>query len=255
MVASKVFLSYSHDSATHKQWVAHLATRLRQVGVDAILDQFELVAGDDVPLFMERGVRESDKVLLVCTARYVAKANDRDGGAGYESMIVSAELAKNIQRKFIPIVRDSAQRTVPTFVESKLYVDFSADDEFEASLDNLVRSINDGPLLAKPPLGQPAEETVNGSFPPKLADSRFTPVEMRVISTMTRAYNDSGSHWTKRNLLARSVGISLAQLFVAANSLKQKNIIGFASGQTHGDADLSILERGLFVAVELGLGE
>src|SRR5258708_6519779 len=35
----KVFLSYSHDSETHKDWVLKLATRLIANGVDVLLDQ------------------------------------------------------------------------------------------------------------------------------------------------------------------------------------------------------------------------
>ncbi|WP_370457663.1 SEFIR domain-containing protein [Rufibacter sp. XAAS-G3-1] len=36
---TKVFISYSHDSNNHKDWVLQLATRLRLNGVDVILDQ------------------------------------------------------------------------------------------------------------------------------------------------------------------------------------------------------------------------
>lgn len=97
MVAPKAFISYSHDSEQHKLWVKKIATRLREEGVDAILDQWELLGGDDLNLFMERGVRESDKVILICTDGYVQKSNARTGGVGYEGMIVSAALAKNIE--------------------------------------------------------------------------------------------------------------------------------------------------------------
>lgn len=54
MDVPKVFISYSHDSIKHKQWVLNLATRLRNNGIDAILDQFELKPGDDIPHFMEK---------------------------------------------------------------------------------------------------------------------------------------------------------------------------------------------------------
>lgn len=49
----QVFISYSHDSLEHKQWVLELATRLRANGIDAILDQWDLKPGDDLPKFME----------------------------------------------------------------------------------------------------------------------------------------------------------------------------------------------------------
>ena len=47
----KVFLSYSHDSPTHKQWVRKLATDLRKNGVDDILDQWDLCHGKDIAAF------------------------------------------------------------------------------------------------------------------------------------------------------------------------------------------------------------
>lgn len=63
--APVVFISYSWDSPEHKRWVSQLATRLRQDGVDAILDQWDLGPGDDVSLFMESGLAGSQHVLLV----------------------------------------------------------------------------------------------------------------------------------------------------------------------------------------------
>jgi len=38
----KLFVSYSHDSQPHKDWVLQLATRLVKNGVDVILDQWDL---------------------------------------------------------------------------------------------------------------------------------------------------------------------------------------------------------------------
>ena len=43
--APKVFVSYSHDSQDHKDWVLKLATRLVANGVDVILDQWDLSLG------------------------------------------------------------------------------------------------------------------------------------------------------------------------------------------------------------------
>lgn len=49
----RVFISYSHDSPEHKRWVIEFATTIRGRGVDAILDQWHLRHGDDLPHFME----------------------------------------------------------------------------------------------------------------------------------------------------------------------------------------------------------
>ncbi|MDR1387396.1 MAG: toll/interleukin-1 receptor domain-containing protein [Propionibacteriaceae bacterium] len=39
------FVSYSHNHQSHKDWVLALATRLRSLGVDVILDQWDLTPG------------------------------------------------------------------------------------------------------------------------------------------------------------------------------------------------------------------
>src|SRR5260370_41087204 len=94
--APRVFVSYSHDSPAHKQWVASLASRLRASGIDALLDQWDLNLGDDVTQFMEAGGSSSDRVLVVCTDEYVRKADAGKGGVGYGRLIVTVELVHNI---------------------------------------------------------------------------------------------------------------------------------------------------------------
>lgn len=94
MSTPKAFISYSHDTQEHKKWVLDLATRLRNNGVDAILDQWDLKPGDDLPRFMEQGLISADRVLMICTDKYVEKANSGAGGVGYEKMIVTADLLR-----------------------------------------------------------------------------------------------------------------------------------------------------------------
>lgn len=109
--APLVFLSYSHDSAEHKYWAGKLASALRENGVDVIFDQWDVGLGDDLPKFMERGVRESDRVLMVCTENYVTKADEGKGGVGYEAMVVTGELIEDLRtNKFVPIVRQQGDK-------------------------------------------------------------------------------------------------------------------------------------------------
>ena len=151
----KVFISYSHDSVEHKEWVLKLASDLRASGIDASLDQWDLAPGQDVAAFMHSGVRESDRVLLVCTDSYVRKANAGVGGVGYERLIVTAEVVEAIEtKKFVPIVRhNSLSPKIPTHLGSRLYIDFSDDSGYSASIDHLRREILGAPANPKPPLG------------------------------------------------------------------------------------------------------
>ncbi|WP_205915284.1 toll/interleukin-1 receptor domain-containing protein, partial [Prescottella equi] len=61
-------------------WVQQLAARLVRDGVDVTLDQWDLKAGLNLNLFMESGLTESDRVLVVSSSNYVTKANGRTGG-------------------------------------------------------------------------------------------------------------------------------------------------------------------------------
>ncbi|OAI27730.1 toll/interleukin-1 receptor domain-containing protein [Methylomonas koyamae] len=153
--APKVFISYSHDSPDHKRWVADLASKLMENGINTILDQWELRPGDDVPKFMERNVRRCDRVLMICTESYVHKADEGKGGVGYEAMVVTGELVADLgTAKFVPLIRqDASPRVLPVSMSTRLYIDFSDDVSFEDSFDQLIRDLHSNPISKKPPLG------------------------------------------------------------------------------------------------------
>lgn len=154
MIPPKVFISYSHDSAEHKEWVLNFATTLRQRGVDAVFDQWDLKPGDDLPHFMESNLTDADYAIMVCTRNYVAKANGGTGGVGYEKMIMTASSLASIESsKVIPIIREKGDPVVPTFLSTKLYIDFTIDEDNEYSLDHLLRHLLDAPLYEKPEIG------------------------------------------------------------------------------------------------------
>jgi TIR domain-containing protein len=154
MAPVRVFISYSHDSEAHKAWVLKLASDLRAGSVDASLDRWDLAFGQDTSAFMQRGITESDRVVLVCTEKYVNKAEAGSGGVGYERLIVTAELVQNIDtKKFIPLIRDNGPKKTPTFLGPRLHVDFSDDAQYQAKLEELLREILGEPSAVKPPLG------------------------------------------------------------------------------------------------------
>ncbi|MCS5691715.1 SUMF1/EgtB/PvdO family nonheme iron enzyme [Cyanobium sp. FGCU-6] len=158
MTNPSVFLSYSHDSVAHKAWVRKLAEDLRHGGVDATLDQWDLKAGADVVAFMAAGIRRADRVLLVCTSTYVSKAEQRKGGAGYEGLIVTSQVARAIDTvKFIPLVRDNPNDPLlPDFLGPRLWLDFRDDRLYGERLEELLRELHDQPRFRKPPLGRPS---------------------------------------------------------------------------------------------------
>jgi hypothetical protein len=152
----KVFISYSHDTPIHKKWVGELASKLMDSGVEVLLDQWEIDLGDDIPKFMEKSVIEANCVLMICTEAYVRKADDGKGGVGYEAMIVTGELVKDLgTSKFVPIIRQENNTAVlPRSMSTRLYVDLSEGKNFEEGFLNLLHRIHDVPKVKKPALGK-----------------------------------------------------------------------------------------------------
>ena len=148
----KVFISYSYDTPEHKQWVSELGAKLHRKGVNIILDQWDLGPGDDITQFMERGVRNSDRVLIICTDGYVRKANAGEGGVGYEPMIVTRKLVEDVgTNKFIPIIRQAlGEDKTPAFLETQVYIDLPDEDLFDEKFDELLHERLQVPALHKP---------------------------------------------------------------------------------------------------------
>lgn len=156
MPAPLVFISYSHDSPQHKEWVLQLAIALRAYGVDVTLDQWDLMAGQDMAAFMATGIRSADRVVLICSDAYVIKAEGGTGGVGYERLIVTGEVIGSIDTiKFIPVIRNnSGTRKVPDFLGPRKYIDFTEDGQCAAKLEELAREIQGAPATMKPKLGE-----------------------------------------------------------------------------------------------------
>ncbi len=125
--AKTAFISYSWDSAEHKAWVRALAERIRDDGVDARLDQWETAPGDQLPEFMERGVRDHEFVVIICTPEYRERSDRRKGGVGFEGHIMTAEvMTQGNHRKFIPVWRSGQwEEAAPSWLAGKYHIDLT----------------------------------------------------------------------------------------------------------------------------------
>lgn len=150
------FISYSWDSEDHKDWVRRLAKRLQENGVKVALDQWDIHPGRDLPEYMETSIRESEFVLLVCTPQFAEKANLGKGGVGYEKSIVTGEIffRSHAPKKFVPILRIGDQlRSLPSYLKSRVFIDFRDAVLFEERLVELLRHIYNSPTYSPPPIG------------------------------------------------------------------------------------------------------
>lgn len=199
----KIFISYSWTTPKHEDWVLELAQKLTHDGVQVILDKWDLKPGQDKYSFMEQMVHADDinKVLIILDKKYTEKANDRSGGVGTETMIISAKVYEStIQEKFIPIVveRDEeGQEFLPTYLGSRIYIDLSEESSFEENYEQLLRQIYERPSLARPKLGSPPKYLFSDSPQSYKTSSILRSFDSQIdrhpqrINTISREYFDA----------------------------------------------------------------
>lgn len=173
----KLYISYSWSTPDHEAWVLRLATELREVGIDVILDKWDLKEGHDAHAFMERMVTDETikKVALICDRVYVERANSRKGGVGTETQIITPDIyAKQDQSKFVAAIverDDDGKPCVPAYYRSRIYIDFSDSSAYGESSEQLIRWIYDEPVHKKPELGAKPAFLIESASAIKLATS------------------------------------------------------------------------------------
>ena len=137
----QVFISYGWEDDEHTAWVRHLAERLSEF-FEVKID-IKTPFGTDLNMFMEQMVTGADRVLLILTPVYKEKADSRQNGIGYESVLISSELYRNQgTTKFIPIIRKgNVQECFPHYLGGRKGLDMSKDDCFEQNLKVLIEDI------------------------------------------------------------------------------------------------------------------
>ena len=102
---------------------------------------------------MERGLMEADRILMVCTEKYVQKAEAGQGGVGYEDDRDCWLHEAGRLKEGYPDHSPERYDHVPAFLGTRLYMDFSTDERAEYAFDELARELHGKPLYSKPKLG------------------------------------------------------------------------------------------------------
>ena len=101
---------------------------------------------------------EIKKVVLICDKGYVDKADERTGGVGTETQILTPEIYnQQAQDKFVAVVAErdeNGEAYVPAFYGSRIFIDLSAPEVYAENFDQLLRWAFDQPLYQKPPIGE-----------------------------------------------------------------------------------------------------
>lgn len=141
-----VFISYSWDSDFHKKRVKEFVEYLRKHQIKVIFDG-DARLGEPLPDFMEKGVRDSDYVLMCLTPIYKKKADGRlnkeSGGVVYENTIITGEIyRRNNQYKFIPVLFEGTwELSTPYWAIGKLGVDLR-ENIVKSEIERLLKTLN-----------------------------------------------------------------------------------------------------------------
>ena len=187
-VQPRAFVSYSWSSQEHQERVRSWADRLMGDGVDVVLDVYDLKEGSDKYAFMERMVTDPtvSHVLVFCDREYARKADDRSAGVGVESQIISKEIYDKVEQStFIPIIcefDEAGEATLPAFMKSRIWIDFSSEEKANASWERLIRLLHGRPQHAKPPVGsRPKYLEEDAEAESGLIRARFRSLETAVV--------------------------------------------------------------------------
>jgi len=121
-MSMKVFISYSHDSAAHRERVLGLSERLRADGIETMIDLYVNGAPKEGwPRWMLDQLDAADTVLVVCTETYYRRFRGheepgRGKGVDWEGALITQEIYDSRSRtsKFVPVFFDAdAVRWIP----------------------------------------------------------------------------------------------------------------------------------------------
>ena len=178
MSAPKVFVS--HASEDKDRFVVEFARRLREHGVDAWLDQWEMKPGDSlVDKIFEEGLKEALAVIVVLSTISVQKPWVREE--------LNMSVVNRISRgtRLIPVVIDDCE--VPESLRSTLWQRIEDIADYEQSLQRILSAIFD--VEDKPPIGQ---RPIRFSGPASLI-SGLTRVDDLALRAIARIQIDKGA--------------------------------------------------------------
>ena len=139
----KVFIS--HASEDKERFVIDFATKLRENGVDAWVDQWEIKPGDSlVEKIFEDGIKNMDIFVIVLSKFSINKS--------WVIEELNASVVKKISKniKIIPVVIDD-NIEVPEALKSTVWQKISNLDNYELEFKNILGAIFN--IDTKPPIG------------------------------------------------------------------------------------------------------
>jgi len=158
MKSPTVFISYTHDSPEHADRVLALADRLINEGVNCILDQYEKSPPEGWPMWMDRHIKNSEFVIMICTETYYRRVmGEEEPGTGlgvkWEGKLIYQHIYKTDAKntRFIPVLFKTGKvEHIPTPLQDATHYGVDTAQGYE----DLYRRLTDQPRTKKPKLGK-----------------------------------------------------------------------------------------------------
>lgn len=147
--ATRVFISHTSSNPGEEQWVKELAYYLMDKGIQVRLDKFHLRRGMDLPQWMCNELALADRVIIVSSETYKAKAEGRLGGVGWETMIIQGDIAAQPpdSTKYQVIVRaENLTAGLPQYLRTRYAFHAPPSDPAEAFREELLIELLGLPL-------------------------------------------------------------------------------------------------------------
>lgn len=172
----------SHASADKQSFVRELVERLRRNGVDAWLDEQQLLAGDTLPELPER-IAESSAIVIVLSE------------AALERPWVKSEITTAVyqhveyEKRLIPILLGGLQtHRIPAPLQALLHVAVQVSEsgkvstvELDRVVEEVVRAVFEVPKVASHPVGSPPDYITEQVQDPTPAELELDHTEREVL--------------------------------------------------------------------------
>ena len=117
MSGPSVFISYAHEDF---EWVNKFANELKKNNISVWLDQWQITAGESLRDAIEKGLRESDIIIVVLSSSNVDQP----------SVFFEMGVALGMRKRIIPIISKEVESTkVPFDLRLRRYLMQGAPDE------------------------------------------------------------------------------------------------------------------------------
>src|SRR5690606_27706051 len=122
--------------------------------------------------------------------------------------------------KVIPLIRQSGSHNVPSFLRSKLFLDFSRPDQFEFSFDELIRTLHNAPLYEKPVIANNPFTLVSETPLNRVGDGVLEVMKLAVV-----LFEDQSSDYIAYDQLVAQAGMSRIMFDLYVEEAKSEGLI------------------------------